>query len=180
MIFFFILGYAMVRWNVLWSNETEKSIMATALFMSVLSLFSTLYFTVEIALKRESATQNKLLSEYCARFSTDPSIRKVVEWLIAISDIDKNDVITRFYPEKSKDDKGNSIEKPSLYEKERFMRFFVELNIQIKNKQLNERDVNELFSFYAMMFSKVEHVDNDVFDYRKDCSGFREYVEAIK
>lgn len=179
-LFFMLLGCLVALWSNAWDKETDKSILSASLFVSFLSLAGTLYLTIEIAIESRMFNQNKLLSDYTTRFSNDANIRKVIDWLIAISDKDKNEVITKFYPQKTKDDTERAIEKPTLYEKERFMRFFTELNIQIKNKQLKEEDVRELFSFYALMFSRVEHLDNDVFDYKKDCAGFVDFVDLMK
>lgn len=87
------------------------------------------YFSIKDSKKAQ------VFSEYNKRYSEDSNIVKVVQYLNAI---DKDGCINN--PSRS---------KPSNYEVEMFMRFFEELDLQIRYKRLEEKDVFDLFCYYA-------------------------------
>ena len=128
-----LLGILCATWRELFHNETAVNIAVASFIISVISLFCTLYFTIENALELRGYNRKKLFSDYCARFSNDPNIKKVAEWLFT----------------------GNIVKEPAPFEKERFWEFLVEINIQIKDKQIVREDAMKVFSIYANMFDKV-------------------------
>ncbi len=156
----FLFGSLCATWYNLFANETTNSIAATSLFVSITTLFMTTYVMVENAVELRNTNKKKLLSDYSNRFSCDPAIQKVVRWLFAITDIDSNEI--KVYTKRSKDNKGNPIEEPASFEKERFLVFLTELNIQIREKQLEKDDVRKLFSLYALLFNKTQESDNTI------------------
>ena len=106
--------------------------------------------------KREM--QTNLLCQYNQRYSADQNIKKVIEWMLKTAHLDKKGEI----------DKVNllkSLCSPSINTKEMFMRFFEELQLQIEEKNLNAKDVYELFSYYAIKFDEFNEYHKDITDY---------------
>lgn len=172
-----VIGFLCASWNHIYANESTESIMAASVFVLVISFAFTSYLNVEISLENRHLNQNKLLCEYSVRFSSDYNIANVAKWLLAISDINRQGQITHIYLYKDKDDKGNLIKKPSAFEIDRFLSFFTELNILIRDKQIKYEDANKLFSIYALLFNKVKNQDNDPICYNIDSSGLSLFIE---
>lgn len=149
-----LLGILCATWRDIIHNETAVSIAAASFFISAFSLVYTLYFTVDNALELRGYHRKKLFSDYCARFSNDQNINKVAEWLFTGSIVDSNGNI-KIYPKKLSIYKDKGHTEPTPFEKERFWEFLVEINIQIKDKQIVREDAMKVFSIYANMFDKV-------------------------
>lgn len=163
-----MLGVLYGAWESLLANKTANYISAISLLVSITALIFANYIKVENAVELRNTNKKRLLNDYCSRFSSDPTIQKVVRWLFAITELDSDDI--KVYPKKRKDYNGNPIESPTSFEKERFLVFLTELNIQTKNKQLEIEDVRTIFSLYAQLFNKVQKNDNAfIFSLRKDC-----------
>lgn len=154
-IIIFFLGLIIPGWFNFWQSEGNEKIMAMTLFVSIVNFFLSAYIAVENAVEKRKGNKKKCFSDYCARFSSDPNLKKVAEWLLAITELDSNGNISEVYPQKTKDEKGFAILKPTVFEKERFCDFLVELNIQIKSEQIEKEDAKKVFSFYAFSFAKV-------------------------
>lgn len=96
---------------------------------------------------------------------------KVAEWLMTISTLDTNNIVNHnnFRYHKVKDRKREIIQSPTLFEIEKFCDFLVELNIQIKNEQIDGIDARKMFSSYVRMFRKVINSDNiELYNNRND------------
>lgn len=156
-----LFGMMCAMWRDLWINETANTLMGFSLFISIIALFISNYFIVENAIESRSNKKKKLFSEYCARFSGNQNISKVVEWLLNIAEFDSNGVLVNVYPKGLNDDKGRTISEPTFFQKKCFADFLIELNIQIKNKQLDIEDVRKYFSPYVLIFNKVLQVENN-------------------
>ena len=118
-------------------------------------MFISNYFIVENAIESRNNNKKKLFSEYCARFSSNQNICKVAEWLLAIAEFDSNGILINVYPKRVNDNKGRTIIEPTYFEKKCFGDFLIELNIQIKSKQLKKEDVRKYLFPYALIFKKV-------------------------
>lgn len=175
-IFIFFLGLIIPGWFNFWQSDGNETIMATTLFVSIVNFFLCAYIAVENAVEKRKGNKKKCFSDYCARFSSDPNLKKVAEWLLAITELDSNGNIANVYPQKTKDEKGHAILKPSPFENERFCDFLVELNIQIKSEQIEKEDAKKVFSFYAFSFAKVLQEDNLVSYNRRKYSDFSELL----
>lgn len=109
------------------------------IFTAIIALFASIV-TYNEYMSTKDIRQAQVLSEYNKRYSEDPNIVKVVKYLNYIdTDGTKNNP-----PQK----------KPSNYEVEMFMRFFEELELQIQCGRLNEKDVIDLFIYYAKKIDK--------------------------
>ena len=112
------------------------------LLTAIIAIFA-LIITLSEYLSAKDAKQAQVFSEYNKRYSEDANIIKVVKYL-------------NFH------DKGGKINnpvpvKPSNYEVEMFMRFFEELELQIQYNRLCEKDVIDLFIYYAdLLYNDVE------------------------
>ena len=175
-IFIFFLGLIIPGWFNFWQSDGNETIMATTLFVSIVNFFLCAYIAVENAVEKRKGNKKKCFSDYCARFSSDPNLKKVAEWLLAITELDSNGNIANVYPQKTKDEKGHEILKPSPFENERFCDFLVELNIQIKSEQIEKEDAKKVFSFYAFSFAKVLQEDDLVSYNRRKYSDFSELL----
>ncbi len=175
-IFIFFLGLIIPGWFNFWQSDGNETIMATTLFVSIVNFFLCAYITVENAVEKRKGNKKKCFSDYCARFSSDPNLKKVAEWLLAITELDSNGNIANVYPQKTKDEKGHAILKPSPFENGRFCDFLVELNIQIKSEQIEKEDAKKVFSFYAFSFAKVLQEDEMVSYSKRKYSDFSELL----
>lgn len=158
LMFFLGVFYASLPYIAV--NVGDKLISATSLAITTTALCVTIYFTVETALELRDFNKKKLFSDYCARFSTDTNILKVSEWLLAITEFDSDGEIVSIH---SSSMKGNKVVEPSRFEKERFYSFLIELNIQIKNGQIEREDAKKVFSLYARIFNKIVQKDKNLF-----------------
>ena len=104
--------------------------MAASLFVSVIALVITNYFTVENAIEIRENNKTKLFSDYCARFSNDSNFNKVAEWLLLISELDTEGNVLGIDTKKMKANKNLTLVEPTYFEKERFFDFLIELNKQ--------------------------------------------------
>ena len=160
---FGILGLLIALWDEICSNISEHFVSTTSLLISFIAFFLSLYLTVEKALESRTLNKNKLLCNYSSRFSSDSSIQKVVKWLLARTDKNSDILIS-------------DSEEPTIFDKERFMRFYMELNVMLENEQLVEEDTKALFLSYALMFAKLEDTEDSAFDYKQECSSFRDFI----
>ena len=110
----------------------------------------------------KDAKQAQVLSEYNKRYSEDPNIVKVAKYL---NYIDEDGVINNPIPE-----------KPSNYEVEMFMRYFEELELQIRYHRIEEKAVYKLFVYYANKLNDSKELRDflGVTDYDENWDGFKE------
>ena len=117
-------------------------------------------------LSHNDSKQAQVLSEYNKRYSEDNNIIKVVKYL---NYIDEGGIIN-----------NPCREKPSNYEVEMFMRFYEELELQIKYKRIDLNDVCNLFCYYAnMIYTNPElrhYLGIDDNDYDNNWSGFKKLM----
>ncbi len=111
---------------------------------------------------RKDAKQAQVLSEYNKRYTEDPNVVKVVKYLCYT---DKDGKINNPKPE-----------KPSNYEVEMFMRFFEELELQIRCYRIEEKAVYDLFVYYANKLNDSKELRDSlgVTDYNENWGGFKE------
>lgn len=175
-VYICLFGVMCATWRDLWINETANTLTAFSLFISIVTLFISNYLIVENAFESRRNNKKKLFSEYCARFSGNQNISKVVEWLLNIAEYDSNGVLINVYPKRLNDDKGRTISEPTFFQKKCFGDFFVELYIQINNNQLEKEDVRKYFSPYALIFNKVLQVENNKNCYLWNLADFPEFL----
>lgn len=148
----------MVTIFLLWSIVTTEIVTAVATLASFfVALYATCYAKkqYERHLKEE---HTKLLCEYNQRYSTDCNIRTMLEWMLKVSiQNEKGEIV------------GVNIERctynPGINTKEMFMRFFEELQLQIERKNLEAKEVSDLFAYYALKFDKFTEYHKDITDY---------------
>ena len=122
--------------------------------------------------------KNNLLCLYNKRYTEDKSVEKVVRWMLSTAKMDENGGIVGHDPSKEVKD----VEKPDVYDKEMFMRFFEELNIQIDNHLLNEDNTLQLFAEYALIFDEYPSFRKDITDYDNEGAWtyFHSFIRKIK
>ena len=128
-------------------------------------------------LQHQKNEKTQLLCHYNHRYSTDANIKAVVEWML-----DNTPAITPSSSANSGDINGCLSPTKgfvSLYQKEMFMRFFEELNIQIKEGNLDKQQVKDLFSYYAIKFGKIDGFRENVTDYDTNWSNFKSFVNLM-
>lgn len=109
----------------------------------------------------------QVLSEYNMRYTSDPNIIKVVKYLNYIDEHGKINNLPRVVP--------------SNYEVEMFMRFFEELELQICCGRLKEKDVLDLFIYYAKKLDDEQlRTELGVTDYDNNWCGFRNLLNRNK
>ena len=137
------------------------------LITAIIALLAFLITLLEYLLSKD-AKQAQVFSEYNKRYSEDLNITKVVKYLNYI-DVDG----TMNNPPR---------EKPSNYEVEMFMRFIEELELQIHCGRLNEKDVLDLFVYYAKMINDNEKLRRHlgVTDYEENWNRYKELIKRTK
>lgn len=137
------------------------------LITALIAFFAFVITLLEYLLSKD-AKQAQVLSEYNKRYSEDPNIIKVVKYL---NYIDVNGTMNN--PPR---------EKPSNYEVEMFMRFIEELELQIHCGRLNEKDVSDLFVYYAKMINENGELRRHlgVTDYEENWNRYKKLIERIK
>lgn len=133
--------------------------MVVSLYLSIIVWISTIYVTLEGTLEVRVSKKKKLFCDYCTRFSNDKNIAKVAEWLLDVRDQDYNGNIKDKCQTKKRL-KGKHTEEPTRFEKERFREFLIELNIQIKNNQIDKEDARRIFSIYTDLYLDMLNADN--------------------
>lgn len=134
-----------------------------SIITAIVSLFAFIIAWMEYH-SRVDSMKAQVFSEYNKRYSEDPNIVKVVKYLNYI-------------------DLGGTLnnpprEMPSNYDVEMFMRFFEEIELQIQYDRLDEKDVLELFVYYANKLNKNEELRKQlgVIDYEKN---WRKYISLM-
>lgn len=133
------------------------------------AIIALLAFTITLSeyyVKKDS-NQAQVLSEYNQRYTEDRNVVKVVKYL---NYYDENGAVNNPIPA-----------KPSNYEVEMFMRFFEELNEQIKKNRISEECVYNLFVYYAFKIDKDENLRHQFGvtdeDYSQHWDGFKEITK---
>ena len=175
-VFMCLLGVVCSMGSDMWINETTNTLMGTSLLLSLIALVINNFFVVEIALESRTKNKKKNFSEYCTRFSSNHNICIVAEWLLAIAEFDSNGVLINVYPKRLKDYMGRTISEPTFFQKKCFGDFLIELNIQIKNNQLEKEDARKYFTPYASIFNKVIQVERDKIYYLWNMADFPELL----
>lgn len=141
-----------------WSNSIEALAVSIALFISGGALF---YAKREYEHNKKSE-RTALLCQYLQRYSNDPCIKKMEEYIMETALLDENEVIIGF--DKSK---VPSIQ-PSLWEKEMFMHFFEEIQLLIDDNMINKDVVIDLIGYYIGIFHRIEDYHADITDYNEE------------
>jgi len=131
---------------------------------AIVSLFAFVVAWLEYHSRLDS-NKAQVFSEYNKRYSEDPNIVKVVKYL---NYIDTDEM------------KNNPVrDKPSNYEVEMFMRFFEELELQIQYGRLNEKDVIDVFIYYAKQIDENKELREylGVKDYKDNWSIFKKLMD---
>lgn len=134
------------------------------LFTAIIALLAFIIAFLEYSSSKDMK-EVQILSEYNKRFSEDPNIVKVTQYLNYI-DVDG-----------SINNPHRCI--PSNYEVEIFMRFFEELELQISYGRLNEEDVLNLFIYYAKKISENNELRNHlgITDYDENWELFKRITD---
>ena len=109
------------------------------LFTCIQTLIAVLAAIIAFLEYRKHVEQNRyaVLSEYNSRYCNDKNIEVVVKYLI-------------WFLEGHGSKNETEPKKPTIYEKEMFMRFFEELQLQIENDRIGEGKVEDFFAYYAV------------------------------
>lgn len=96
-------------------------------------------FVIALCQYRKYVEQNKhaVMAEYNQRYNDDKNIEAVVKYLI------------RFLENKETENEKDS-KALTIYQKEMFMRFFEELQLQVENNRIGEGKIEDFFAYYAV------------------------------
>lgn len=115
--------------------------------------------------RREKA---EVLGQYNERYSKDEHVNKVVDYIIRYMD-------------------GKDITcVPSTHDAEMFMRFFEEMQIQIKQGRLDEKQVYDLFAFYAIILGEEEAfrtslgISKSEYDKSSNWNHFKSFIKRME
>jgi hypothetical protein len=125
----------------------------------------------------QDSRKTELLCTYNQRYAADKSIEKVIKWILKTAKLDENGKIVGKDP-----NTVLGVEIPDIYDKEMFMRFFEELNVQINKGLLQKEDTLRLFAAYALIFDEYSSFREDITDYddRTVWSNYHDFIEKNK
>lgn len=150
-----MVGVCCINWNeIIQTLATSVSALVAVLSLGV-ALIAVWYTNKEYK-RAVRNKQSEVLAQYNERYSTNEQIRKVVEYM------------TSNNPE---------VEKPTVYDKEMFLRFFEELELMIERGYLDLEDVRNLFSYY---FIVIWSADNDSFFWNEEMVSPYKNVDEVK
>lgn len=150
--------YALLNTGIFDSFENKNYSLLAGIGTFVSTLVAGLYAIYEYD-NHKKEVQTNLLCQYNQRYSSDKNIRRVLKWMLKVAEIENGEIIG------VKEIENND---SWTYEKEMFMRFFEELNKRIDNNDINERDVYDLFSYYALKFDEFYGFRADITDYKNE------------
>ncbi len=109
-------------------------------YFTVILACLTIISTLSEYKRHQERIKAEVLGQYNERYSRDEHINKVVDFIIRFMDDEVPYV------------------KPSVHNAEMFMRFYEEIQIQIEKGRLEEKQVFDLFAYYAMVFDANERL----------------------
>lgn len=124
-------------------NICLDSLSTIATIATAVVAYQALQFTKKEYCLHKEREKAVTLSQYNERYTTDPNIQKVVNYLLWKSDS---------APEDKNIDYGGRTEeelRPTKNQVELFMRFFEEVEVSIEAGRLDRDVVNDLFAYYA-------------------------------
>lgn len=130
-----------INWNEVietFATSTSALVASLSLVVAILAVWHA-YKEYKRALKNK---QSEVLAQYNERYSNDDSIRKVIEYITYSND-----------------------DKPTVYDKEMFLRFFEELELMIERGYLSIDIVGDMFAYYFLV---IWHCKEETFFWDKD------------
>lgn len=141
------------------TNEWSGSLQAFAVVGALLiSLFALIYAKKEYEYHKK-CERTTLLCTYLDRYANTETIRKVICYILDTAVLDEKGNIVGMDPDKPSDS------VPMLREKELFMHFFEEIQLQINNGMIDKNDAFDLMGYYCGIFHRVEGYHRDITDY---------------
>ena len=141
-----------------WSNSLQAFTVIAALLTSVLALW---YAKKEYEYHKK-CERTTLLCHYLDRYANTETIRKVICYILDTALLDEKGNIVGIDPDKHSDS------VPTLREKELFMHFFEEIQLQINNEMIDKSDAFDLMGYYCGIFHRIEGYHRDVTDYNDE------------
>ncbi len=148
-------------------SETSDAHLSLSEIISFLLAIFTLCITYCEYNNHVKKRQAEVLSEYNHRYCENEDFKKIIKELIEYEDnaITKEDFLGEI----------NNIEV--VYQREMFMRFFEELQIQIEEKNLDKEQTFILFRWYASVVNKIGTSFVSDYDKEKCWETFKKFVE---
>ena len=136
---------------------------ATAIATSLMFLVTAYaaYYAKKEYTKHIENERTKLLCEYNQRYADNTDLRNVIKWMLKVAILNEEGDIIDAEPNRLSD-------RPGIYEKEMFMRFFEELNIHMKSGNISKTEACKLFSYYAIKFGEIKNFRLDITDYKTE------------
>ena len=178
-IAFAAFGVLVGYWDLIADKFSQKGIITGTFFLTYINIMLTAYLNVNTIAENRVKNKKTLLNNYSSRFSNDPSIRQVSEWLLSISKIDKQGQFLGISILDTQSSCRNDMKRPNAFDIERFVEFFIELKLQIQHNQIRKSDAKEVFSYYPILFDKVRKQEKEIFCCEERYKSFAEYIELI-
>lgn len=140
----------------------------------LVSVIALVYAILEYSRHKKSVRTN-LLCQYHQRYVSDKNIESVIQYMLRTAKVDVNGEIIGF------DETKASLSDPGIYEKEKFMRFYEELQLQIDDGNVDKDIARDMFSYYVVKFDKIEDFHKEITDYDniKYWHHYKKFVQNI-
>ena len=112
-------------------------------WMMVMLTFVAICLTIWGYTIQKKISRYEVFSEYSKRYSEDKNLKVVSCALID-------------YMENKKENENINVDNLTIYQKEMFLRFFEELELQIENKRMDKPTVQDFFVYYAVAAAMCE------------------------
>ena len=124
----------------------------------LVSVIALVYAILEYRRHKKSVSTN-LLCQYHQRYVSDKNIESVIQYMLRTAKVDENGEIVGF------DETKASGSDPGIYEKEIFMRFYEELQLQIDDGNIDNDIARDMFSYYVLKFDEIKDFHKEITDY---------------
>ena len=159
-----VTAFLMLK-GVLLTNIFESCEKPTDIIMAIFAAITLICTFTEYRYHRKREKAN-VLGQYNERYSKDEHVNKVVDYIIRYMD---NNVVNQL---------------PSVHDVEMFLRFFEEMEIQIKENRMDENHVHTLFSYYAIKMADNINIRNNLglidYDNSNNWNEFKSFVDRMK
>lgn len=161
--------YKLLPFSVQVSSSLQALSVCGALIISVAALI----YAIKEYVHYKRSTRATLLCHYLERYANEKSIIKVINYIIDSAKVDKTGQIIGY------EHNNKNIKNPTVLEKEMFMHFFEELQLQIDEKLLEQSKVIDLLGYYAGIFHRIEGFHKDITDYNNE-RYWKYYLRFVK
>jgi len=154
----------------------EACLQAISDYGTVYVTSAALYYAMKEYGQHKAEQKTALLCDYLHRYVDDPNVAKVTKYILDYGKTnDKGEIVSlkKWKP---------SLNTPSIYEKEIFMRLFEEIQIHLDKELLDKETVYDELAYYALVFDDINEFHEDITDYDDEeiWENYHKFIKGMK